>query len=106
DPAAVEHGNPVGQRERLLLIVRDENRGQAELVVDGAEGGAKFPTNLSVECAEGFVQQQDARVAGESARKRHALTLSTRQLTRIARAEGGELNQREQFLDTRADVAP
>src|SRR5207302_2390503 len=95
----------VRECKRLLMVMGDEDRCQAELVVYRPQHVAKFPTNLGVECAEGFVQQQDMRIAGERARKRHALTLSARQLARIARAEAGELNQRKEFFDARANVA-
>ena len=37
DPALVHHHHPVGQLQGLVLIVRDEDAGQVDLVVQPAE---------------------------------------------------------------------
>ena len=75
--AVVEDGDHVSQLKRLFPVVGDEDRGQAKLVVDLAQGVAQFVADLGVERAERFVQQQDARLAGKGAGQRDALSLAT-----------------------------
>src|SRR5436305_14575103 len=81
----------------------DEDRGQAEVVVDLAQRVAKLAADLGVERSEGLVEQQDARVAGERTGKRDALALSTRELAGIAAAKAPQLDELEQLVDPLAD---
>jgi hypothetical protein len=104
DPALVEDRDAVGERERFLVIVGDEDRGQAELVVDLAQRAAQLAPDLGVERSERLVEQQDARVAGERPGERDALALAARQLARVALAEAGQLDQLEQLLDAAVDL--
>ena len=76
DATSIEHGDPVSEGECLLLIVRDEDRGEAKLVVDLAEGHSQFTSHLRVERAERLVKQKDVRFSRERAGKGNALTLS------------------------------
>src|SRR5258708_36942153 len=86
DSAFVEQRDAVGQREAFLLVVRHEDRGEAELVVDLAERAPKFAADLGVERTERVIEQQDARIAGEGAGEGDALALAAGKLARIAPA--------------------
>ena len=57
DAAPVEDDNPVGDFKRLFLIVRDENRGDLNFVVEVAEPAPQFLAHLGIERAERFVEQ-------------------------------------------------
>ena len=86
----VHHRDPVGDVERLLLIVGDQHGGHVDLVVQAAQPGAQIGAHLGVERAEGLVEQQDLRIDGERARQRHALALPTGQLRRVAVLESAQ----------------
>jgi hypothetical protein len=58
DPPLVHHHHPVGDFQRFLLVVGDEDPGDSGLVVQAAQPAAQFLAHLGVEGAEGLVQQQ------------------------------------------------
>ncbi len=60
DPGVVHHRDVVGDRHRLLLVVRDEQRGDVDLVVQPAQPLAQLRADLGVERAERLVEQQHA----------------------------------------------
>ena len=60
---------------------------------------------LRVQRAEGLVEQQHARLDGERARERDALTLAAGELRRIAAAEAVELHELSRSSVTRALIA-
>src|SRR4029453_18058579 len=98
DAAPGEERPPGGKRERLLVIVGDEDRGEAELIVDGTERSAKLPPDLGVERSERLIEQEDAGIAGECAGESDALPLPAGELTGIALAEAGEVDQIEERI--------
>ncbi len=106
DLALVHHHDAVGDFQRLLLVVGDEDRGDVDLVMQRAQPFAQLLAHLGVERAEGLVEQQDARLDRERARERNALALAAGELARIAVGEPVELNEIEQLLDPRTDRAP
>ncbi len=103
DAAVIEHDDPVGHLERLLLIVRDEDRRDVQIVVQPAQPAAQLLAHLRVERAERLVEQQHLRLDGERARERDPLPLPARQLGRIALREPVELHEREQLVHLLAD---
>ena len=60
DLAAVHDGDPVGDRERLLLVVGDVDRRDPELELDPADLLAQLHAHLRVERRERLVEQQHA----------------------------------------------
>ena len=102
--ALAHHHQPVGELERLLLVVGDEHRGVAGAVVDLAQPLAQLLAHLRVERAERLVEQQHPRLDGERPGQRHALPLAARELLRIALVEAGELHQIEQLQRPAADL--
>ena len=100
----IHHHHPVGQLQRLLLIVRHEDRGETHGIVQIAQPAAQILADLGVERAERLVQQQDARLHRQRAGQRHALPLPAGELRRIAFAQGPELHQIEQLLHPPRDL--
>mgnify|MGYP003693904387 CR=1 FL=1 len=96
--ALVEHADPVGDLERLFLVVRDEDRGDAHLALDAVDGAPQIDADLRVERAERLVEQQDFRAVRERAGERDALLLAAGQLPRHARAQACEVDELEQLL--------
>ena len=88
DMAVRHHGDPVGHRQRLFLVVRDVDERDPELLLDRLQLDLQRLAQLRVERAEWLVEQQNRRVQDEGARERDALLLATRELRRppLARA--------------------
>src|SRR4051812_21458132 len=82
-----EHHHPIGKRDCLLQIVRNE---EDRLAVDGPELEQLVLhelTRLDVERRKGLVHQDDLRVEDQRLCERHALSHATGKLVRIAIAE-------------------
>src|SRR5689334_11664170 len=56
DPALVHHDDPVGDFERLFLIVRDEDARDVNFIVQPAEPGPEALADFGVERAEWFIK--------------------------------------------------
>ena len=82
DHAVLQHHDAVGQRQRLLLVVRDVDRGGAERRVDAADLGPHLEPQLGVEVGERLVHQHQRRLDHDGARDRHALLLAAGELAR------------------------
>ena len=84
DPALAHDHDPVGQRERLLLVVGDVDGGDPELALDRPDLLAQDDPDLGVERGQRLVEQQDLRLDGQRAGEGHALLLAAGQLVRVA----------------------
>src|SRR5262249_53458303 len=89
--SGIQNGDAVGELDSLLLIMRDEDRRVAGPLVKLAQPATQVLAHLGVERAERFVEEQDARVDRERARKRDALLLAAGKLPRKAILHAGEL---------------
>ena len=78
--AVDHHHDAVGERQRLLLVVRHVDRGAAEHGVDAADLGAHFQAQLGVEVGQRLVHQHQRRPDHDGARDRHALLLAAGEL--------------------------
>ena len=87
DLALVHHDDAVGDFERFFLIVRDENAGDVNFVVQPAEPGPQALADFGIECTERFVQQQHLRLDGQRPRERRPLPLAAGKLRREPLAE-------------------
>src|SRR5690606_7280208 len=105
DPALAHDAETVGQFQRFLLVVGDEDGGVAGALVDFAQPFAQFTPHLGIERAEGLVEEENARFDGQGLGQRHALALAAGQLVGIAPFEPGQLHQVEQFEGAAADFA-
>src|SRR5580692_14069 len=104
DPPCVHDRNLVSNLEGLILIVRHEDAGDADLVVQLTQPSAQLHAHLGVERTKRFIQEHDAWLDRQSAGKCHALALPARKLRRISAGLVLELDQIEQFADARANL--
>ncbi len=104
DAAFVHHRNPVGNFQRLFLIVGDEHAGDVNFVVQLAQPAAQFQTDFRVQRAEGFVEQQDAGLDRQRARQRDPLPLASGKLGRITAGQILQLDQPQQLVDLGANL--
>ena len=97
DPALAHHDDPVRQRERLFLVVRDIDRGDPERSLDGPDLRAEADPDLRVQGGERLVEEQHLGLEGERARQGDALLLSARHLPRVAVARARQADELEQL---------
>ena len=89
--------DPVGHRQRLLLVVGDEQGGGAEPLLQGADLLAQLQPDLGVEGRQRLVEQQHPRLDRERAGERDALLLAAGQLVRELPGLGGQADHVEQL---------
>ena len=77
--AADEHVARVGERERLVAVVRDVQHRQAALAAGAPQQLLERLPRLLVHGAQRLVQQQGAGPGGERPRQRHPLALAARE---------------------------
>jgi hypothetical protein len=70
--------DPVGHRQGLLLVVGDEQRGGAELLLQKADLLPQLLAHLRVEGGQRLVEQQHPGLDGQRAGQRDALLLTAR----------------------------
>ena len=102
--AVLHHADPVGHRQRLLLVVRDEQRGDAESLLHRPDLLAQLQPDLRVERGQRLVEQQHLRLDRQRAGQRDALLLAAGELMRVAPGVLGEADHVEQ-LSRRAACA-
>src|SRR5665213_3199684 len=59
EPAFVHHAQAVGERQRLFLIVSDEQKRDADAALDGLEFGADLFAEVGIESGERLIEQQN-----------------------------------------------
>jgi hypothetical protein len=104
DAALLDHGNAVGQAQRLALIVGHEDRGHGKLAHDLLELDLHGTAQISVERGEGLVEEQHPRADHEGAGKRHPLLLPAGELARPAVLQPFELDEGKRFRDAMCDL--
>ena len=77
-----DHTDAVGERGRVLEVVGDEDRRQAEVAQQLLQLGADVGARVRVERGHRLVQEQDRGVARERTRERDALALAAGELRR------------------------
>jgi hypothetical protein len=102
----IHHHDLVRDLQGLILVVRDENTGHMQLVVEIAQPGPQLFPYLGVECAEWLVQQQDFGFHGQGAGEGDPLALAAGELAGIALGEPLELNKPEKLVNPVLDFLP
>ena len=62
----MENDDVVGQFERLILIVGDENSCEAGPIVEFPQPFPEILPNLGVECSEGFIEEKEFWFDGQN----------------------------------------
>jgi hypothetical protein len=97
DAAVLHHRDAVGQRERLLLVVRDVDGGEPESLLQLAQVAAQAMAQAGVEVGQRLVEQHDRRLHHDAAGERDALHLATREQARAAVGEVLEPHELERL---------
>ena len=98
DAPLVENSNAVGQLERFILIVSDEDAGDMHSVVEFAEPAAQFEAHFGIERSKRLIKQQNAGFDRQRTGKSNTLALPSRELGRIPMRLIFELNQPKQII--------
>src|SRR3954453_15557430 len=104
DPARPHDDDPVGELERLLLVVGDEDGGQAHPLVQLPQPAPQLLPDLGVQRAERLVEQQHPGLDRERPGQRYALALAARELGRVAVRVAPEPDQLEQLGHAPGDL--
>jgi hypothetical protein len=99
DLARLHHRDPVGEEQRLALIVRHVDRRDPEASLQLAQLDAHALAQLRVEVRQRLVEQQDLRAADQRSCEREPLLLPARELRRRALLEALESHERQGFVD-------
>ena len=84
DPAVAHQREPVGQSQRLLLVVRDEDRRGTGVAQDQLDLPPEIGAQGRIEAREGLVEKHDLGLGRKGTRQRDTLALATGQLVRVA----------------------
>ena len=104
DAAGVHDHDPVGDRERLRLVMGDVDRRLPGPPLELEDRVLERVAQVPVERGEGLVEEQHAGVGGEHARESHPLLLTAGQLRRHPGAVARQLDERQHLLDARIGV--
>ena len=82
DRAVLHDGDAVGQADRFVEVVGDEDDGLLQLPLDAQEFLLHLAADQGVKRAEGFIQEPQVRLDGKAAGNADALLLPARKLAR------------------------
>jgi hypothetical protein len=105
-PAIKEHGNGVGKRKRLGLIVGNEERGELKGIMQGAHQCPHLLAQGFVETGEGLVQQEQTGTHRQGSRQGNTLLLPSRKLAYPTRLHAFELHPCQHLLDHLKPLCP
>ena len=92
DASVDDHADLVGERGGVFEIVGDEDRRQCELAEQLVELDPHGGLRVGVECRQGLVEEENARLERERTRQRYPLPLAARQVADV-RVESGERSE-------------
>ena len=96
----------IGERHRLLLVVRDMHEGGADALLQRLQLVLHLPAQFQVERAERLVEQQHRRLDHQRAGERHPLPLSAGKLVRLLVERVRQPDQRQRLARPAARAAP
>ena len=97
ESAIVHDTDTIPEGERLVMIVRDMDRGSAGCVEHGGQFADEAVTKMTVERSERFVEQQHPRCRGERSSEGNTLRLTARECRDRSPFVAGETDQLEEF---------
>jgi hypothetical protein len=98
DPSAPHDRQPIRQRQRLGLIMRDENRCKTKPRMQFVQLATHLLAQLRVQITERLIEQHQIRPRHQPARQRHTLLLPAGELRRITIQQGLALDQPDNLV--------
>ena len=99
DMPRAHDGHAVAHGQRFLLIVGDEDEGDAALALNALEFQLHLAAELEVERAQRLIQQQHIRLVNQRARNRHTLLLAAGEAGNAALFKACQTDQRQHAAD-------
>jgi hypothetical protein len=84
DPAEIHHGDPVAEVLHDRDVVRDQHQREAELLLEVGQEVENLRLDRDIERTDGFVRDDQARIADQRARDADALALAAGEFVRVA----------------------
>src|SRR5262245_16585793 len=100
NPALVHYHDAVGHLESFFLVVRDEDAGDVNFLMESAKPLAKFLPDLRIKSAEGFIEQQDPGLSRQGPSQSDSLPLPPGELSWIASLQALKANQFQELANT------
>ena len=104
--AGAQDDDPVRERERLGLVVRDVDRGDLQALVQRLELVAQLDAQLRVEVGQRLVEEEKARLKDDAARDGDALLLAAGHLRGKLRRVALEVDELQRVLDPLGGLRP
>ena len=104
DAALVHDRDAIRHRQRLVLVVGNEDRGRLDVLQQAAQLDLHLLAQLAIERRQRLVEQQHVGLDRDRARQRHALLLAARQCGDASATEMTELDQRQRPLHCAIDL--
>nr|BFE71521.1 hypothetical protein GCM10020092_048220 [Actinoplanes digitatis] len=99
-----QHHQAVGERQRLLLVVRDVDGGQPERLVQAADLGAHLQPQLRVEVGQRLVHEHQRRLEHHRPGDGHPLLLPAGELAGQLAGLVLQVHQAQRLVDPAADL--
>src|SRR5262249_41564345 len=96
--------DPVGERQRFLLIVGDVDRRDAELLLERANFTPHLDPDLGVQVRERLVEEQDVGGQHEGSGQRHPPLLASGELAGVAVGQAREIHLAKAFVQPVPDL--
>jgi hypothetical protein len=106
DPAGAHHGDAVGEGERLLTVVGDQQDGHAGRAQQGGELGAHLAAQQRVDGVPGLVEEDELGLGRQRAGERDALLLSAAELRGVAAGQVAEADEVERLAGALGATRP
>ena len=104
DPPFVHHGDLVGDRHRLLLVVGDVDRRDRQGLLEAADLAAHVDAELGVEVGEGLVEQEHPGLDDDRPGEGDPLLLAAGELVGKLPLVGGQADQFEDLGHLPVDI--
>ena len=102
--ATVHDGDAAGHGERFVLVMGDDDEGDAHGFLKSGELHAHVVAQLGIKGRERLVEQQYLGALDQGAGECHALALATRHLVGLAGGKCGELHHLQRLADAAPDL--
>jgi hypothetical protein len=106
DLPVAQRRDPVGHRQRLVLVVGHQDRGGAGPAEDLLDVGADAGPQVRVERGERLVEQHHGRLDGQGPGQRDPLLLAAGQLMRVPLAQPAQAHRSSMSADRPARRSP
>ena len=102
--AILEKGDAIGEGHGFVLVVSDEEKGDAEFALQGFQFALHLLAKIGIERGEGFVKKEELRAIDESASEGYALLLTTTEAGRACDRVLLHFDHAESGHDTRGNL--